>query len=375
MDNFGTSLRELCWERQGKRMRESSYDRTGGNFDFYMIQPWAKRDIFNIACAGCITHIWATMNSPQMKPNCYERKLVVRMFWDGEGSPSVEAPIGDFFGMGHGISKNFVSAPLSMCPQDGKGYNCYFAMPFNGGARIEIENQSDDRIMFYFYVDYEQYETPNQTPLRFHARWHRQLTEGADETTMTGVQYQMAGRNPDGKNNYVVLEAEGKGHYVGCNMNIHNLRFTNQFNWPGEGDDMIFIDGEPWPPRLHGTGTEDYFNTAYCPTQEFNTPYSGIILPGGPNWFGKITYYRYHIQDPVMFEKSIKVTMEHGHNNHRSDDYSSTAYWYQSEPHMQYPPIAPVQERMPLDDIVFDYDELRAMFMKNGRGNGGPGKP
>ncbi len=362
MSFLGTSMRDIYRERKGRRMRESSYDRSGGNADFYLIKPVSKATVFDAASTGCITHIWVTIGVPGGNPVwgafMMERKVVIRMFWDNETSPSVEAPIGDFFGMGHGISRNFVSAPLTMCPQDGKGYNCYFPMPYQKGARIEIENESENSLMFYFYIDYEQYEEPVDSDLRFHARWKREITKGIDDKTMSGVQYQMGGRNLDGAANYVIMEAEGKGHYVGCNMNIHNLRYTNQFNWPGEGDDMIFIDGEPWPPRLHGTGTEDYFNTAYCPQQEFNTPYSGIILPGGPNWSGKITYYRYHIQDPIMFDKSIKVTIEHGHNNHRSDDYSSTAYWYQTEPHMKYEPIIPADKRLPLDDIVFDSNEL-----------------
>ncbi len=114
---------------------------------------------------------------------------------------------------------------------------------------------------------------------------------------------------------------------------------------------MIFIDGEPWPPSLHGTGTEDYFCTAWCPQQEFQTPYYGIILGGGPNWSGKVTLYRYHIVDPITFNESIRVTIEHGHANHRSDDYSSTAYWYQTEPHVPFAPLPPVEERLPLPDI------------------------
>lgn len=170
-------------------------------------------------------------------------------------------------------------------------------------------------------------------------------------------------KNTTGDGNYVILEAHGKGHYVGCNLNIHNLRETREWNWYGEGDDMIFIDGEPWPPSLHGTGTEDYFNTAWCPQQEVCTPYHGIILGGGPNWSGKISVYRYHIQDPVMFDESIKVTIEHGHNNHRSDDLSSTAYWYQSEPHLPFAPLPKVKDRMPLPDILpFDEESNRQQF-------------
>ena len=109
---------------------------------------------------------------------------------------------------------------------------------------------------------------------------------------------------------------------------------------------MIFVDGEPFPPSLHGTGTEDYFNAAWCPTQPFSGPYSGITLPGGPNWAGKASLYRFHIEDPVHFRESIRVTIEHGHANRRSDDVSSTAYWYQLEPHASFG-LAPVADRLP----------------------------
>ncbi len=127
--------------------------------------------------------------------------------------------------------------------------------------------------------------------------------------------------------------------------------FLQRFNWYGEGDDMIFIDGEAWPPSLHGTGTEDYFNTAYAPAIKFDAPYHGVTLPGGPNWSGKISLYRFHIEDPIHFKRSIRVTIEHGHGNHRSDDYSSTAYWYQLEPHAPFPALPPVEQRLPRDDV------------------------
>jgi hypothetical protein len=112
---------------------------------------------------------------------------------------------------------------------------------------------------------------------------------------------------------------------------------------------MIFVDDEPFPPSLHGTGSEDYFNTSWCPTQEYSAPYHGITMPGGPNWSGKISLYRFHIEDPVCFRESIRVTIEHGHNNHRSDDISSTAYWYQTEPHLPFN-LMPVEQRLPRPD-------------------------
>jgi hypothetical protein len=153
--------------------------------------------------------------------------------------------------------------------------------------------------------------------------------------------------NLDGRDNYVILDAKGRGKYVGCNLNIVNRRVTDKWNWYGEGDDMIFIDGDTWPPSMHGTGTEDYFGTAMSPRQEFMGPYYGILLPGGSNWEGMITLYRYHILDPVYFSRSIRVTIEHGHANRRWDDYSSTAYWYQAEPHVPLPPLPPAERRLP----------------------------
>ena len=110
------------------------------------------------------------------------------------------------------------------------------------------------------------------------------------------------------------------------------------------------VDGEEWPPSLHGTGTEDYFNTAYCPAVKYDSPYHGLTLPGGPNWSGKSSYYRFHIEDPIHFRESIKVTIEHGHNNNRYDDVSSTAYWYQIEPHKPFPSLPQVEERLPRPD-------------------------
>jgi hypothetical protein len=350
---LGSSLRELSLRRHGRRKRVSSYDQTGGNSDFFLIEPGEKRTIAQIQGAGKITHIWITTAPADDTEELYlPRKIVIRMYWDGEENPSVQAPLGDFFGLGHGITKNYSSAPLNMSPQDGKALNCYFPMPFASQARVEIESQAQRPIKFYFYVDYEEYDELPHDELRFHAQWNfERLTKGVDDSDITNEYYCFGGSNVTGAENYVILNAEGRGHYVGCNLNIHNQRFTDKWNWYGEGDDMIFIDGEPWPPSLHGTGTEDYFNTAWCPTQEFCTPYHGIILGGGPNWSGKVSMYRYHIEDPIMFSKSIRVTIEHGHNNHRSDDYSSTAYWYQTEPHLPFAEMPDVKDRLPLPDI------------------------
>lgn len=349
----GSSLRELATLRSAKRRRVSSYDRSGGNDDRIYIAPGKSATIADIVGAGCITHIWVTMACPE---ESFLRKVVIRMFWDREDSASVDVPIGDFFGMGHAQHKNFSSLPLDMSPEDGKAFNCWFPMPFAQGARLEVTNECEEHeVILYYYIDYEQYESLPDDQARFHAQWRRENPcQGVSDAGMKNSEFQLMGENASGSSNYVILEAEGRGHYVGCHLDIHNLRFTNKWNWYGEGDDMIFIDGEPFPPSLHGTGTEDYFNTAWCPRQEVCTPNHGIILGGGPNWSGKITLYRYHVQDPIMFDQSIKVTIEHGHNNHRSDDYSSTAYWYQVEPHKPFPPLLAMKERLPRKEKEWD---------------------
>ena len=276
------------------------------------------------------------------------RKLVLRVYWDGSDQPSVLVPLGDFFGVGFARTVNFVSAPLQMSPQDGKGFNSFFHMPFAQGARFEISSECQaDAMRFYFYIDYDAFDELEDGLGRFHASWNRQNpTAGIAQGSMTNAEFEFGGENTTGDGNYVILDTVGSGHYVGCVLNVQNLRETTAWNWYGEGDDMIFVDGETWPPALHGTGTEDYFNTAWCPSEAYSSPYHGITLAGGPNWSGQVSMYRFHIEDPVPFTTSIRVTIEHGHDNHRSDDVSSVAYWYAAKPApaLTLPPVA---DRLP----------------------------
>lgn len=353
MNNNFSTLKNLSLKRSGIRKRISSYDRSGGNNDFLNIRSGEEKEIALIGGPGCINHIWATIGqSPEREERNYLRAVVVEMYWDGEDNPSVEVPIGDFFGMGHAMTKNFSSMPLSMGPKDGRSFNCFFSMPFSENARIMVRNEYENSIRLYYYIDYEAYDRLSDNYLRFHSMWRRENPcRGIDEKDISNEGFQFGGKNTTGQGNYLILEAEGPGHYVGCHLDIHNLRITDKWNWYGEGDDMIFIDGDIWPPSLHGTGTEDYFNTAWCPDKEFDSPYYGVILAGGKNWYGKISLYRYHIEDPVMFDKSIRVTIEHGHNNNRSDDYSSTAYWYQAEPHKKFDQLPAAEKRLPLSDF------------------------
>lgn len=400
----GSPLGELARIRNVTTRRVSSWDRTGGNMDFLVVQPGQQVTLAGITGAGCINHIWCTHACDQ--PD-YLRRLVLRARWDGEAEYSIDVPLGDFFGVGHARMVNFSSLPLQMSPSDGRSFNCWFPMPFGERAEFFLLNEADVSVNFYYYIDYELHDSIPSDMGRFHAQWRREnptgglspadrpalLEEarltfgaagsafgGAPDDVLDNLAYSFGGRNVGGQGNYVILEAEGAGHYVGCNINYHNLRtdpalawpadmpwplrqdseqkftpeerlaFFRKFNWYGEGDDMIFIDGEEWPPSLHGTGTEDYFNTAYCPADKYDAPYHGMTLPGGPNWSGKSSYYRFHIEDPIHFRKSIKVTIEHGHANHRADDISSTAYWYQLEPHKPFEPLPPVEDRLPRPD-------------------------
>jgi hypothetical protein len=331
-----------------RRKRISSYDKKGGNIDWIDIEPGKIAVLGEQKGAGCITHIWCTY---RCSSKFSLRNAILRMYWDGEDEsrPSVEVPLGDFFGMGHAQRKNFISLPLQMSPRKGKGFNCWWPMPFSNSFKMALENDNPKKFRLYYYIDYELYDDglENESDYgRFHAQWRREnppkvkthsVSSGRKYTTRKPIRFSYYGLNTEPlKYNYKILEAKGKGHYVGCHLDIDNKTFMPWFiNWPGEGDDMIFIDDdiENEQATLFGTGTEDYVNQAYAQSKKYCAPYHGTIKPGGFNWWGKITYYRYHIEDPIYFNKKIIVTIEHGHDNHRGDDWSSTAYWYQTEPH------------------------------------------
>ncbi len=358
---FSHSIQGLPYLRAYRSRRASSFDLSGGNRDWWTIPAGAKATIFEARVAGCIKHLWMTVGGDDLFP----RKAILRMWWDDEPEPSVECPIGDFYGMAFGRFKNFVSAPLQLSPEDGRAMNCWWPMPFDS-ARIEIENECENPINVYFYIDWEEQPNLDFGPwnlesnhdsksqiARFHCHWRRENpTDGwiTERITPSNVEkYHHETKNLSDRCNYVILEAAGSGVYVGCHLDIDCFERHGN-DWYGEGDDMIVIDGEPWPPRLHGTGTEDYFCTAWGPTQEYCAPYHGITLNSGDEewrWRGKNSCYRFHIEDPVRFEKSIRVSIEHGHANKLSNDYCSTAYWYQVEPHGAFPALPAVTDRMP----------------------------
>lgn len=355
MDIFGTGpLANLPVLRNVKRRRISSHDPRNGNRDFRVIEAGERFTLADIKSPGCIRHIWMTQGPKDWRKGSEEnwpRKSIIRMFWDGQKQPSVEVPYGDFFGIGGGVVKNFHSLPLNMSPENGQGFNCFFPMPFAKNARIEIENNWQEPFVQYFYIDYEEFDKPNPELGYFHAQWRRtNPTEGWGDPLMTieDMVAKLWDVPTDWRKNYVILEAAGKGHYVGCNICID--QFEKQMDaWYGEGDDHIVIDGDEGKV-IWGTGTEDYFNTAYCPTQEYNGLYQGITQYSGYGWSGKNCLYRFHIEDPIFFEKSIRISIEHGHANTLNNDYSSTAYWYQTLPTGPFPKMLEVKDRLPRKD-------------------------
>ena len=309
--------------------RESSYDRTGGNADGrhdWPLQPGETRTMADIEGAGAITHIWITIAS---KDDKHLKHMVLRMYWDGEENPSVETPIGDFFGLGHAKYYQYSSLPIQIGTD--KGLNCFWRMPFSNGARITITNEGPiEGQAFYYYVDYQKLDSVTQETGRFHA------------------QYRQALPCPSGQN-YVFLEAEGRGHFVGCNLSIHN----RASGWWGEGDDMIYIDGAE-KPQLHGTGSEDYFCGAWAYGEPFSNLYFGCpLIEGGHVQNALWNVYRYHIEDPIPFAESIRITIEHGHANNRKDDFSSVAYWYQTEPHVPFPPLPKPEARFHTEATIY----------------------
>ncbi len=292
----------------------------------------SKYNVGELEGPGVINHIWITAKCviPQI-----QGMLILRIWWNNESNPSVEVPLGDFFGVGFGKERKFKSAMVEMLPaglEEHSALNSYWKMPFKKSARIEIENKSNRSVtMFFIQIDYEKTEKMEDNVMNFHAQYRRE--------------------NPVKLHHpYTILEAKGKGKYVGTILNYHLLG-------PGawvEGAQEFFIDGEK-TPSLPGTGSEDYFGHAWGFKFEDNALYHGTSFGPTDN---KMTAYRFHIPDPVNFTKSITATIKcHGWDvQDREDDYSSVALWYQIEPHDKFPPFP---------DIDYEYLEVQDEYRKN----------
>ena len=319
---------ELAKIKDGIRNRRvSSYDKGGYNRDHLEpIKPGGTAVLADIKGAGVINHIWITIAPGPERLS--RNDIILKMYWDGNDEPSVLAPIGPFFGQGWNEQYNYATFAMSTGPGNGTGLSCYFAMPFEKGARIEIENQNDIQIdAFYYYVDYLEMKKLPADMGRFHAWFNREITEtlpeGETEWGVTGAQR----ANKDGANNFVFADIKGKGHFVGINYYVQNPTPM----WYGEGDDMWYIDGEAYP-SLVGTGTEDFFNTSWCPKEKYENIYFGYPRVNNDiGWLGRTHAYRFFIQDPIFLEESLHGSIEHGHNDCLTLDLATVAYWYQDK--------------------------------------------
>jgi hypothetical protein len=328
--------------RTYKASRSSSWDRTGGNADAVPVEPGQTATLLDITGAGVVTHIWFTISS---QDRMHLKNLVLRAWWDGESTPSIEVPIGDFYGLGLGEYFTYQSALLAVAPI--KALNAYFQMPFASAARITVTNEGKQRTnSLYYAVDYVTLPSLPEGLGRFHAQYRQAAPcKGwTDNWTNNGSPGINDKKNLNGEGNYVYLEATGKGHFVGVTHAVEQ----NQNGWFGEGDDMIFIDGDKLP-TINGTGTEDYFNGAWdFGLEAFGYQHNGAPYMVDPERLGgRYCLYRWHIESPITFEESIRVTIEHGHANHRSDNFYTTAYWYQTEPHAAFPALPAAEERIP----------------------------
>lgn len=294
------------------------------NYDNFTVAPGETHVVMNEKGPGVITHMWFTFLGPSpqdwaKKGSANHQEMLLRAYWDDNSRPAIEAPVGDFFANCFGQRREVISMPVVV--EDGDSYNCYWQMPFRKSARIEIVNQSEKPIsLLYYNIDWiKKDEVPQDTPY-FYAQYRQEypVQQGKD---------------------YVVLETKGKGHYVGTVMAVR----MRSPAWFGEGDEKIYIDGED-KASIWGTGTEDYFLSAWG-LKQAGTPYFGV--PYFDEWGivgGHTSAYRWHINDPLVFNTGIKVTLEHfgwiapdenANNkstswNERQDDFSSVAFWYQT---------------------------------------------
>ena len=271
---------------------------------------------------GAVQQIWMT-------PTGQWRYSILRIYWDGEKTPSVEAPVGDFFACGWGSYEHISSLPV--CVNPGSAFNCYWEMPFRKSCRITLENIASEAMTIYYQINYTLTDVPEDAAY-FHAQFRR----------VNPLKY---------KDIYTILDGvKGWGQYVGTYL----AWGVNNNGWWGEGEIKFYMDGDSDFPTICGTGTEDYFCGSYDfevnqKYVEFSTPYSGlaqVIKPDGlyssQQRFG---LYRWHIMDPVRFEKELKVTIQAlgwrsgGRYLPLQDDIASVAFWYQTEPHAPFPKL------------------------------------
>ncbi len=338
-----------------KTGRASSWDRSGRNADSWLIPAGGSRVLAEISGPAQITHIWMTQVD-------HYRECLLRITYDDAPFPSVLVPLGDFFGLGHGLVNSFESALFSASTNYPYMFNkpcalnCYARMPFAKRAVVELLNQSSEPHQQYFYIDYETLEDfpPDMGYFQAEFRrtnpfggWGPEIAPNTPPANAANLERQAW------ESNYLILETRGRGHYLGCNLSVTN--FTG--NWWGEGDDMIWVDGYKWPPDLHGTGSEDYLGHAGG-MQESAFLHNGSSIFEGRTipvaeielWRGSSGYqtgYVLHLENPVHFTQEIRVSIEHGHANHLANEMSSVAYWYAEKP-APAAAVPAVEQRLPV---------------------------
>lgn len=306
--------------------RVSSYHREGGPRDNFWI-PTDGREVTlaEIRGPGAITHIWMTHRGGG-------RDLILRMYWEGNAHPSVEAPIGDFFGVAMGIDAAMNSIPIQVS-SEGRSRNCWWYMPFNQSTRItaaatrSVENSRRETVPLYFYIDYRVFGRPIKDLHYFHSRF-------------TEIDPAPRGRP------LLLAEAEGDGHFVGLVMG-HRARMPG---WFGEGDDIITVDGKV---SFLGTGTEDYFCDAWG-FRVFSDLYHGVPFLEGREEGNRLSAYRFHILDPIPFRKSFRFELEHWPwispwPNTGRDYFSAQSFWYQKSVHRPWPRLEKIVSLEPWD--------------------------
>ena len=282
------------------------------------LPPAAAAVIMDIDGPGVIRHIWMTVDS------VFTRQLVLRMYWDGEETPSVEVPLGDFFCNANKHESRILSLPINVNPNN--GLNCFFPMPFRKHAKITVENLNpESEILFFYTINYTLEELPEETRY-FHASFNRTNPMPFDE-------------------DFIIADGiEGSGQFVGCYMTWQQ----NSDGWWGEGEVKMFLDDDGEFPTICGTGTEDYFGGAWGFFDTYSAPFMGFPT-GKENKVGvRHSLYRFHIPDPIYFERKFKAVIQalgwHSGSSSKyyrplRDDISATAYWYQSEPHKPFPEL------------------------------------
>lgn len=328
------------------------------------IKPGETMVLADIRGPAVISHIWLTFNDA--RPNWLEAggsarpdEIVLRMYWDEAERPNVESPLGDFFAAGFGLRREVRSMPVQV--EGGDGYNSFWQMPFFTRGRITATNESAKNVRsFYYQIDYTEVDSLPPDTAYFNAQYKREFPETLGK-------------------DYVILEAEGRGHYVGTVMSIQ----SRSPYWFGEGDARIYVDGDA-KPTIQGTGTEDYFLAAWG-LNEQTFPYFGCTyMSDDPSNLGvRATMYRWHIDDPIRFTKSIRFEIEHtgwmaadetetgrvdGHVE-REDDIATVAFWYQVGQPKRFTTLPSLEARAfpTLDRAIEGKDMLGSARHSDGR--------